>query len=130
MTAGTRNLIPISALRRWTLGGLPAFRGAWAWPGRSFRDANPGEPIMRILTSVAAAAGLLALAACGDNTPAENAAENVEAVTENQADMLEEQADNATNEATEEGLENQADAVREEGENKAEAIEESNVSGM
>jgi len=77
---------------------------------------------MRILAQAAAAAGLLALAAC-NNTPAENAAANVEAVAENQADIIDDQAYNATNEVTEAGLENQAAAVRAEGENKADAIE-------
>lgn len=85
---------------------------------------------MRFIQCAALAAGLAALSACGGDTPAENAAENVEAVSENQADMLEEQADNAATEATEERLENQADAVREEGEDKAENMAGDNTVGM
>ncbi len=78
---------------------------------------------MKILTSAALAAGLIALAGC-NSTPAENAAENIEQAADNQADMLDAQADNATNETTESTLENQADAVRAEGDAKAEAVEE------
>jgi len=72
---------------------------------------------MRILAQAAAAAGLLALAAC-TNTPAENAAQNIEMNAENTADDLEAAGDNA--EAT---LDNQAEVVRDAGENKADAIE-------
>lgn len=72
---------------------------------------------MRILAQAAVAAGLLALAAC-NNTPAENAAQNVEMTAENVADNLEAAGDNA-----EASLDNQAEAVRTEGENKADAIE-------
>lgn len=78
---------------------------------------------MKILKQGAIAAGLMALAACGGQTPAENAADNVEAVSENQADLLEDMAANATTESAESSLENQADAVRAAGENQADAIE-------
>ena len=60
---------------------------------------------MKILKQGAIAAGLLALAACGGQTPAENAADNIEAASENQADLLEEMAANTTNEVVESGLE-------------------------
>lgn len=79
---------------------------------------------MKILKQGAIAAGLLGLAACGGQTPAENAADNIEAASENQADLLEEMAYNATNETVESNLENQADAVRAAGENQADAIEQ------
>lgn len=89
---------------------------------------------MKVLIQTAAAAGLLTLAACGGNTPAENAAENIREATENQADILDAQAYNATNEVVESGLENRAEAVREAGENRADAVEDrgeaSNVNGM
>lgn len=86
---------------------------------------------MKVLIQTAAAAGLLTLAACGGNTPAENAAENVREATENQADYLDQQAYNATNEVVEERFENRAEAVRDAGEQKADAIESSdNVNGM
>ena len=77
---------------------------------------------MKILAQAAVAAGLLALGAC-TNTPAENAAQNVEMNAENTADVLDEQADNAATEAGEAALDNQAAAVRAEGENTADAIE-------
>ncbi len=78
---------------------------------------------MKILTQGAIAAGLLALTACGTNTPAENAAENIEAAADNQADYIDDLADNTTDPVLEESLENQADAIREAGENQAEAVE-------
>ena len=79
---------------------------------------------MRILKQGAIAAGLFGLAACGGQTPAENAAENIEAAAENQADMYEQMADNTTNEVLESSLENQADATLEAAENRAEAVED------
>ena len=42
---------------------------------------------MKIFTQGAIAAGLLALTAC-NQTPAENAADNIEAAAENEADAL------------------------------------------
>lgn len=89
---------------------------------------------MKLLIQSAAVAGLLTLAACGGNTPAENAAENIREATENQADYLDQQAYNATNEVVEERIENQAEAVRDAGERRADAVENtmtpSNVNGM
>lgn len=83
---------------------------------------------MRKLACALAAAGLAALAACND-TPAENAAENVEAAADNEADLLEEMADNATTDAAEDNFQNAAENVEEAGENAADAIE-SNASGQ
>lgn len=74
------------------------------------------------LKAVLASAGLLALAACGRDAD-DQAAQNVEAVTENQADALEDLADNTTNETMEEALEDRAENVEEAGENKADAID-------
>jgi hypothetical protein len=65
------------------------------------------------------AAGLISLSAC-NNTPREQAADNIEANSEAVADNLEEAADNATTEAGEDALENRADAVRATGQNQAE----------
>lgn len=59
---------------------------------------------MKKLSFVLAAAGLMTLAACGETTPAENAAENVAAVEENASDVIENIADNA-----EDAIENVAD---------------------
>ncbi len=77
---------------------------------------------MKSIVPILAAAGLVALAGC-NNTPAENAAANGEAVAENEADIIDEQAANASTEAGEAALENDAAAVRAEGENAADAIE-------
>lgn len=66
---------------------------------------------MKMITALAVAAGISALAACNES-PREEAAENIEMNGENVADNLEEAADNATTEAGEDSLENQADAVR------------------
>jgi hypothetical protein len=64
------------------------------------------------------AVGLFALSAC-NNTPREQAADNIEANAEAVADNLEDAADNAGTSAGEASLENQADAVRAAGDNKA-----------
>ncbi len=88
---------------------------------------------MKILKQGAIAVGLLGLAACGGQTPAENVADNIEAASENQADILDDMAYNATNEVVESNLENQAAAVREAGENQADAVEqkaEADTNGM
>ena len=89
---------------------------------------------MKLLIQSAATAGLLMLAACGGNTPAENAAENIRDAAENQADYLDQQAYNATNEVVESGFENQAEAVRDAGEARADAMENTatpnSVNGM
>jgi hypothetical protein len=75
---------------------------------------------MKILSTVAMSFALCALAAC-NQSPREEAADEIEANAEMQADNLEEAADNAPTEAAEDALENQADATRAEGENAADA---------
>jgi hypothetical protein len=75
---------------------------------------------MKKLLLIAAAAPLFALAAC-NSSPAEQAADNVEANAEATADNLEAAADNSS-EAGAAALENQADAVRNEGDAKAEDL--------
>ncbi|WP_422058043.1 hypothetical protein [Sphingomonas sp.] len=63
---------------------------------------------MKKILIVAAATGLMSLAAC--NTPAaNNTAENVAAGMEAEADNMEMIADNATNEVVEDAAENAAD---------------------
>jgi hypothetical protein len=76
-----------------------------------------------IIKAAAIGAGIIALSAC-NNTPADNAADNVQEAADNVADNLDAMADNATNDATADALENQADATRAAGENKADAIED------
>jgi len=65
---------------------------------------------MKKVLIVAAATGLMSLAACGGTPAANNTAENVAESLENGADLLEAEAANATNEA---GaiLENAADTL-------------------
>ena len=79
-----------------------------------------GDLSMKITRTLAVAAGIAALAAC-NQSPQEQAADNIEANAEMTADNLEEAADNAPTEATEDALENQADAIREAGEENADA---------
>ena len=74
---------------------------------------------MNKIITLALAAGLASLAAC-NNTPQEQAAENIEANADAVADNLEEAADNTTTDAADDALENQADAVRATGANQAE----------
>lgn len=64
---------------------------------------------MKKILIVAAATGLMSLAACGGNTAANNTAENVAAGLEAEADNMEMLADNATNDVAEAALENAAD---------------------
>lgn len=75
---------------------------------------------MNTLKLTMLAAGLAALAAC-NNTPQEQAADNIEVNAEMTADNLEEAADNATTDAQEDALENAASQTREAGEEKADA---------
>jgi hypothetical protein len=93
---------------------------------------------MKILIKTAAAAGLLALAACSGGAD-DNKAEAIEANAENVADNLEAAAENTSNDQAAEALEDQAEATREAGDEKADAVDsndagegkvESNVSGM
>lgn len=74
--------------------------------------------LMKKTFFLAAAFGLASLAAC-NNTPREQAADNIEANSEAVADDLEEAADNASTGAGEDALENRADAVRATGQNQA-----------
>lgn len=73
---------------------------------------------MKKIFVLGAVAGLAALSAC-NNSPREQAADNIEANAEATADNLEEAAGNATTPAVEQSLQNQADATRELGDKKA-----------
>lgn len=75
---------------------------------------------MKKIFVLTAAAGLAALSAC-NNSPQEQAADNIEANAEAVADNLEDAADNMTG-AGAAAMENQADAVRATGENQAEDL--------
>ena len=75
--------------------------------------------LMKKTLVIAMAAGLASLTAC-NNTPREQAADNIEANSEAVADNLEDAADNAGTTAAENRLENKADAVRATGQNQAE----------
>lgn len=74
---------------------------------------------MKKLIVLSAAAGLAALSAC-NNSPREQAADNIEANAEAAADNIEAAAGGVTNDAARSDLENQAEATRAMGENKAE----------
>lgn len=74
---------------------------------------------MKKVFAFGVAAGLLSLAAC-NNTPREQAADNIEANAEAVADNLEDAADATSNDVVEANLENAAEAVRATGENQAE----------
>jgi hypothetical protein len=73
---------------------------------------------MKITTALAIALGVTALTAC-NNTPKEQAADNIEANAENTADMIEENGD-----VMEANADNAADAVRQAGEENADAVRE------
>lgn len=77
---------------------------------------------MKIAT-IAGAAGLFLLAACGGNAD-DRAAENIEAMTENRADALEAQADATGNEQLSDTLEDRADNVEEMGEDAADRADD------
>ena len=76
----------------------------------------------KISTAFAVALGAAALAAC-NQSPQEQAADNIEANAENVADVIEENTENAAD-AVEANGENAAEAVRAEGENTADAVRE------
>lgn len=84
---------------------------------------RPEGVTMKFVIKAAAAAGLLALGACGGNAD-DKAADNIEAAADNQADTLEAQADNAQNGQVEDALEDQADAVRENGHDLADKADD------
>lgn len=67
---------------------------------------------------IGAGAGLLTLAAC-NNSPREQAADNIEANADSVADNLEDAASNAGNAAESQSLENQAAEVRNVGDMQA-----------
>ncbi|MCC2975448.1 hypothetical protein LK533_02020 [Sphingomonas sp. PL-96] len=73
---------------------------------------------MKKLFTLGVAAALTTLAAC-NNSPREQAADNIEANAEAAADNLEDAADDAGTTATEQSLENQADATRNAGDLQA-----------
>ena len=77
--------------------------------------------IMKLTHTFAIAIGLGALAAC-NQSPKEQAADNIEANAEMNADNLDAMADNATTENGEDALDNQAAATREAGEQNADAV--------
>ena len=68
---------------------------------------------MKKILIVAAATGLMSLAACESAPVTNNTAENVAEALEESADNPEMMADNATNEVVEEQLENAADVTEE-----------------
>ena len=68
---------------------------------------------MKKILIVAAATGLMSLAACETAPTANNTAENVAAGLEADADNMEMVADNATNEVVEDAAENAADNLEE-----------------
>lgn len=72
---------------------------------------------MKKIVLVAAAAGLMSLAACGSNTPAENAAEVQADNLEMMADNMEDMADATSNETAEAMYENAADNLEEAADN-------------
>ena len=80
-----------------------------------------GNKLMKkISTAFAVALGVAALAAC-NQSPQEQAADNIEANAENTADTIEANAENTTD-VMEANADNAADAVRAEGENAADAV--------
>lgn len=75
--------------------------------------------MMKKMLVLGAAAGLVALSAC-NNTPREQAADNIEANAEARADNIEAMAANASTDAAQDALQNRADAVRDQGDARAE----------
>ena len=72
---------------------------------------------------LAMAAGLASLTAC-NSSPREQAADNIEAMTENRADALDAQADATGNEQVSDMLEDKADNVREMGDDAADKADD------
>jgi uncharacterized lipoprotein len=75
---------------------------------------------MKLTHTFAIAVAVGALAAC-NQSPKEQAADNIEANAEMQADNLEEVAGDVNNDVVEDNLQTQADATRAAGENAADA---------
>lgn len=67
---------------------------------------------MKKVLIVAAATGLMSLAACETAPVTNNTAENVAEALEESADNMEMMADNATNEVAEDALETEADNLQ------------------
>jgi hypothetical protein len=78
------------------------------------------ELMKKISTAFAVAFGVAALAAC-NQSPQEQAADNIEANAENTADVIEANTDNAAD-AVEANGQNAADEVRAAGENAADQV--------
>lgn len=81
---------------------------------------------MKKIVLVAAATGLLALAACSKSPEAqavENNAEMMQDALDNAADNLEDMADNTSNAAAAASMENQADALERASDNVEDAAE-------
>lgn len=81
---------------------------------------------MKILLKATAIAGLLALGACGNNAD-DQAAANIEAMTDNKVDALENQADAAEaagNDQLHDALEAQADNVEDRGDAAADKADD------
>lgn len=74
---------------------------------------------MKKMVVLTLAAGLVSLAAC-NNSPREQAADNIEANADAVADNVEAVADNTADTNASAALDNQADAVRATGQNQAE----------
>jgi hypothetical protein len=75
----------------------------------------------KISTAFAVALGAAALAAC-NQSPQEQAADNIEANAENTADAIEANADDVPGVTMNDTADNAADAVRAEGEQKADEV--------
>ena len=78
---------------------------------------------MKIITTVAVALGLASLAAC-NQTPTEEAADNIEANAEATADAIEANADDVPGVTTNDAADQAAEQVRAEGEAAADATRE------
>lgn len=81
---------------------------------------------MKTMMYIAAAAGLVALTACGGQGD-DKLGDQVEQSYDNKADALDAAAENATTEAQEESMQDQADALRDVGKAKEEAIDDADV---
>ena len=82
-----------------------------------------GSTTMKTITVLAVALGLGSLAAC-NQSPQEEAADNIEANAEATADAIEANADDVPGVTTDANADAAADAVREAGEENADAVRE------
>ncbi|MEO7602133.1 MAG: hypothetical protein ABIS39_02555 [Sphingomicrobium sp.] len=90
-------------------------------PRAACRTTNRGSSTMKTITVLAVALGLGSLAAC-NQSPTEEAADNIEANAEATADVIEENTDAAADAMAANG-QAAADEVRAEGDNAADAVE-------